>query len=328
MAEQPTKVDSWLQESVKETQAYIRKNKLATGGGEPIPKGQKRTTERRVMQPRDDKGRFDANASAGFGLKYPHRGKDTIPYFIRKMGLSDLVQKGIEEGDTLQMGGKRSEAIQSIDSDALLKYFYHFDEEAGSFYMPKFNEEKWNRYKTIVGEQGSTLGLNFVERTGRMSKKEKENVEEAKKNGTEVSVTGKTDLSKAAESTKQKVAENLKQFKEGNITISMPSYESSELDEAETVDRQMDSVASSAEDWDNAWKDKDTMKSDIAGFHKKNERLLASFAGVLNSVGIGGAGVNSRDLAEMLAAGTITLDHLKSVADKIREIRKKGKKKK
>lgn len=326
MAEQPTKVDSWLQESVKKTQAYIRKNKLATGGGEPIPKGQKRTTEHRVMQPRDDKGRFDANASAGFGLKYPHRGKDTVPYFIRKMGLSDFVQRGVGEGETVQIAGHRAAAIQSIDADALLQYFYHFDEEAGSFYMPKFDEKKWNRYKTIVGEKGSSLGLNFVERTGRMSKKEKENVEEAKASGTEVSVTGKTDLSRASESTKQKVADNLAELAAGNITISMPSPEDSDLDEATVVDRQMDSVESAGKDWDNAWKAKETMKSDIAGFHKKNERLLASFAGVINAVGIGGAGVNSRDVAEMLAAGTITLDQLKTIVDKISENRKKGKK--
>lgn len=49
------------------------KTTLATGGGEPIKKGHKRTNEKRVLQPRDPKtGQFDYNASADIERKYDY----------------------------------------------------------------------------------------------------------------------------------------------------------------------------------------------------------------------------------------------------------------
>lgn len=56
------------EESIKKS-----KTTLATGGGEPIAKGHKRTNEKRVLQPRDPKtGQFDYNASADIERKYDY----------------------------------------------------------------------------------------------------------------------------------------------------------------------------------------------------------------------------------------------------------------
>jgi hypothetical protein len=48
---------------------------LATGGGEPIPKGHTRTNEHRVLQPRNKDGTFGYNSSAEISRKYDYHGK-------------------------------------------------------------------------------------------------------------------------------------------------------------------------------------------------------------------------------------------------------------
>ena len=103
---------------------------LATGGGEPIAKGHKRTNERRVLQPRDpETGKFDYNSSANLSRKYDyhadrngsHGGKGgggvhkTVPYFAR--GLEATFAKiGVKKGDVIS--AKSQKYISTCDMTA------------------------------------------------------------------------------------------------------------------------------------------------------------------------------------------------------------------
>lgn len=105
---------------------------LATGGGEPIKKGHKRTTEKRVLQPRDSEGKFDYNASAGISRKYvyhaerngTHNGQGgggkfkTLPSAIRNkiVAYADL---GMKRGDVFMVGDKRFIAAMDMSDDEL-----------------------------------------------------------------------------------------------------------------------------------------------------------------------------------------------------------------
>lgn len=103
---------------------------LATGGGEPIEKGHKRTTEHRVLQPRDpETGHFDYNSSANMSRKYDyhaerngsHNGKGgggvykTVPYFARGVEAS-FATVGVEKGDVISVNGQKY--ISTIDMTA------------------------------------------------------------------------------------------------------------------------------------------------------------------------------------------------------------------
>ena len=69
--------------------------KESTGGGTPIPKGEKLEDHPeaiRVQQPRDEKGQFTYNAANAKPLKYgPSRG-DTIPPFLRGIKLTFAIK--------------------------------------------------------------------------------------------------------------------------------------------------------------------------------------------------------------------------------------------
>ena len=97
------------------------KSTLATGGGEPIAKGHKRTNERRVLQPRDpETGKFDYNSSANLSRKYDyhadrngsHGGKGgggvhkTVPYFARGLEAS-FAKTGVKKGDVISANSQK-----------------------------------------------------------------------------------------------------------------------------------------------------------------------------------------------------------------------------
>ena len=73
---------------------------MATGGGTPIPKGEKLKNHpeaKRVMQPRDENGQFTYNAANFMTRKYNYHGKgDTIPPYLRGVNLSYFVKKDTE----------------------------------------------------------------------------------------------------------------------------------------------------------------------------------------------------------------------------------------
>ena len=142
----------------------LRKH-MSTGGGEPIAKGNKWTSEHRVLQPRDpDTGHFTYNADAQLGLKYPQRGKGAIPVGAKGWILND----GIKKGDKVVTDDSIWIAIDTIDKQKLIDYFKKYDETEGEYYL----EDK----------SGKSTGLSseFVGKRGRKSKDEKTAIENAK----------------------------------------------------------------------------------------------------------------------------------------------------
>lgn len=91
---------------------------MSTGGGQPIEKGHRRTTQERVMQPRDTDGRFDYNAAAGMSRKYPYHGerngsaqrgwgnKQKVPMFARatkvNFAMGDNGNEVVREGTVFE----------------------------------------------------------------------------------------------------------------------------------------------------------------------------------------------------------------------------------
>ena len=154
----------------KETQSKNIENKFeglgtykeATGGGEPIPKGQKRTTQKRVMQPRDEFGQFTYNAANKKELKYgPSRGT-TIPPYLRTKKLRSESGKDIEDitkytkkeernafrwRDPLN-GGKYDLVALDDEKD--------FDEKEGDVRVHKGPDKKADIYNVSVKLSGYT----------------------------------------------------------------------------------------------------------------------------------------------------------------------------
>lgn len=81
-----------------------------TGGGEPIEAGHKWTTEDRDPdQGRDpNTGQFIDNESIGRDTKYPHRGKNLIPYIMRGIFRNLLILNGLS-GDEEALRGEEGE---------------------------------------------------------------------------------------------------------------------------------------------------------------------------------------------------------------------------
>jgi hypothetical protein len=81
-----------------------------TGGGEPIEAGHKWTTEDRDPdQGRDpNTGQFIDNESIGRDTKYPHRGKNLVPYIMRGIFRNLLILNGLS-GDEEALRGEEGE---------------------------------------------------------------------------------------------------------------------------------------------------------------------------------------------------------------------------
>ena len=168
---------------------------MATGGGEPIPKGKKRTNEKRVLQPRDpDTGQFEFNSSAMYGRKYPDRSiKDHMPIAGRGWLLND----GIKKGDKVNIDGKVWIAIQSIDKQALIDYFKKFNEGAGEYSGGE------------GGEIRQKLSSSFIRKKGRQSKEEKEGIEAGQR------TVGKVKLSALSKTSKAEMKAKFEEIKQG-----------------------------------------------------------------------------------------------------------------
>lgn len=102
----------------------------ATGGGTPIPKGEKLKDHpeiHRVQQPRDEEGKFTYNAVNNKPLKYPSRG-ETIPPFLKDVNLDNLVKKGKV---TIIHNGNRYTTILDGDVEAFIRSFQVYDKNKG-----------------------------------------------------------------------------------------------------------------------------------------------------------------------------------------------------
>jgi hypothetical protein len=158
----------------------LRANNLSTGGGEPIEKGHKWTSEKRVLQPRDPStGHFEYNSSANFSLKYKSRGKG-VPLFMRGWKI-DYVKKGdVMTGPN----GKRYWVPVDMTKDEFIdnmKYYIEGKDGVGHY-----------------------MGLDsgaFKAKSGAPSKKEKAAIAQGG-----IQVAGNHDISKAGPSIQAKLA--------------------------------------------------------------------------------------------------------------------------
>ena len=196
---------------------------MSTGGGEPIPKGKKRTTQKRVLQPRDpDTGQFEFNSSALYGRKYPDRSKpDHAPIAARGW----ILNEGIKKGDKVNIDGKVWIAIESIDKQELINYFKKYNEGAGEF---------------SSGNQ--KLSSKFIRKHGRQSKEEKAGMEAGKR------IVGKVDMSSLSKTSKaemeMKMKESLEGFEPENwSTIPLSKISAQKIAENEKFNEEVDKKA-------------------------------------------------------------------------------------
>lgn len=102
----------------------------STGGGTPIPKGEKlkdHPEAKRVQQPRDEEGKFTYNAVNNKPLKYPSRG-ETIPPFLKDVNLDKFAVKGKV---TVIHNGNRYTTILDGDVEAFIRNFQVYDKDKG-----------------------------------------------------------------------------------------------------------------------------------------------------------------------------------------------------
>lgn len=173
---------------------YLRSH-MSTGGGEPIPKGEKWTHEKRTLQPRDpDTGQFGWNSDAGLNRKYP-RGESRakgIPLSVRRLNFNNGVLKA---GDVINIGGRTFVAPRDMTSGevvSLLKTVVKGDDAAvihgrgerdivkSRDYGRGFtrDETEFAHYAGSINKEAIYEKLNstFAKKKGRISNFEKETV--------------------------------------------------------------------------------------------------------------------------------------------------------
>lgn len=175
----------------------LRKN-MSTGGGQPIPKGEKWTTERRSLQPRHpDTGHFTFNADAGFSRKWKPGAKrkfKTIPLSIRR---TNFDFSSMAETSVVNMVGRTFVSNEDMDADEFISYFHtlvggdytadiHGKKEVGSVrsgdYGSGYKEgAEFNRYLGSIDGEMLFSGVNdtFTKKRGRKSRFEKDCIEKA-----------------------------------------------------------------------------------------------------------------------------------------------------
>lgn len=112
------------------SQGKIGSYQESTGGGTPLPKGEKlkdHPEAHRVSQPRDENGQFTYNSANAKPLKYgPSRG-DTIPPFLRGIKLTFAVKSD----SVLTADNKTYLAGIDMSAEDLLEAFKEYDEDKG-----------------------------------------------------------------------------------------------------------------------------------------------------------------------------------------------------
>lgn len=106
----------------------------STGGGTPIPKGEKlkdHPEAKRVQQPRDDEGKFTYNAVNFKDLKYgPSRG-ETIPPFLR--GVEFVYAQKNANGKIITDGSRYNVSNLDMDGGELIDNFKEYKSAEGGF---------------------------------------------------------------------------------------------------------------------------------------------------------------------------------------------------
>ena len=123
----PSKIRAVLGDKVADK---IGNYKESTGGGTPIPKGEKlkdHPEAKRVQQPRDEEGQFTYNAVNNKPLKYPSRG-ETIPPFLKDVNLDNLAKKGKV---TVIHDGNRYQTILNQSVEEMINNFKSYDVKKG-----------------------------------------------------------------------------------------------------------------------------------------------------------------------------------------------------
>lgn len=131
MATEKVKKPSGLETIVgKEAYEKMGNYKEATGGGTPIPKGEKLADHpeaKRVKQPRDDDGRFTYNAVNFKELKTKESRGKTVPPFLRGVKIN-FAKKG--EKNYMWFNDKRYEVdLENMDKDEFAKMFRKYKGE-------------------------------------------------------------------------------------------------------------------------------------------------------------------------------------------------------
>lgn len=195
-----------------------------TGGGTPIPKGEKledHPEAKRVKQPRDEEGKFTYNAVNKKPLKYgPSRGTTPIPIF-RGIDLNKFVKKGEV---TVINGDKRYNTVLNQSLEELMNNFRHYSKKRGFGEWSKEVETKKGRWskkekegKQLFQKDGKTVVIKKekVERMTRKKDEEEKNKPTQPENKNTQAPTQETkpadaNLKQTAESNKDLIGEMMK----------------------------------------------------------------------------------------------------------------------
>lgn len=174
-----------LYDSIYDKEGIERsKTTLSTGGGEPIEKGKKLTTEKRVLQPRDpETGEFDYNASADIERKYAyhaHRNglhgnaRDGYTWKEENRNYPANVQKAVaafyqsapsgllKKGQIMTINGQRFVASMDMNADEFKDMVTSVSHDKGRTYLSA--KEYWNPERTKHKNTPYSDGYNRYER--------------------------------------------------------------------------------------------------------------------------------------------------------------------
>lgn len=201
--------------------------KESTGGGTPIPKGEKlkdHPEAKRVSQPRDEEGKFTYNAVNEKPLKYgPSRGETPVPIFDN-VDLSQFVKKGEV---TVVDGDKRYKVVLNQSLEELMNNFRHYSKKRGFGEWSKEVGTKKGRWskdertsQNLSKRMGGPVVVNKEKVEERFTKKEEKPESKEKETpkqenttptkNTDSNETTKTDLKQTAESNKDLIGEMMK----------------------------------------------------------------------------------------------------------------------
>lgn len=161
----------------------------ATGGGTPLEKGEKlkdHPEAKRVMQPRDEDGKFTYNSANGKELKYgPSRGT-TVPPFLRGIKLTYCAP-----GTKLKIEGEDGIKIKLMTVDMSVEQMVH-------------------NCKQYIESEGGFAGMgegSSITKKGKKSKEEKE---------AEAGQIGYKDPKELSEKTQKEMAEAKEKYEKNN----------------------------------------------------------------------------------------------------------------
>ena len=129
---------------------------MSTGGGEPIPKGQKWATETRVLQPRDpETGKFTQNVDAGLARKYRYHAErngslnnaKTIPLWARELVPAFI--GGMKKGATITAEGQQYVStidLKPLEIERMVENYYEMRNEKGEIESHLFGDVAFLKY--------------------------------------------------------------------------------------------------------------------------------------------------------------------------------------